>query len=181
MTTLLETGYSFMECSSKHRRKLFKKSMNLWGTSTDGQKKHRNYILRYWASTQHVCVWYRHSLTHSHVLYLNKIGWTSYNIISLSLKCYIFVLEIISFVSKAFMVLRIVFMSDKCNPICKLLFTRFEIKQEYIDSVITTLTFYHWQALSYGPLTRYAKLRVAHAPGMSRTFSLPPISKESAS
>ena len=33
----------------------------------------------------------------------------------------------------------------------------------------------------HGPLTRYAKLRVAHAPGMPRTFSPPPTSKETAS
>ena len=33
----------------------------------------------------------------------------------------------------------------------------------------------------YGPLTRYAKLRVAHAPGMPGTFSPLPTSKETAS
>ena len=32
-----------------------------------------------------------------------------------------------------------------------------------------------------GPLTRYVKLLVAHAPGMPGTFSPPPISKETAS
>ena len=32
-----------------------------------------------------------------------------------------------------------------------------------------------------GPLTRYVKLWVAHAPGISRTFSPPPTSKETAS
>ena len=32
-----------------------------------------------------------------------------------------------------------------------------------------------------GPLTRYVKLRVAHAPGMPGTFSPPPTSKENAS
>ena len=32
-----------------------------------------------------------------------------------------------------------------------------------------------------GPLTRYEKLRVAHAPGMPGTFSPPPNSKENAS
>ena len=32
--------------------------------------------------------------------------------------------------------------------------------------------------MSNGPLTRYAKLRVAHAPGMSGTFSPPSTSKE---
>ena len=31
----------------------------------------------------------------------------------------------------------------------------------------------------HGPLTRYVKLRVAHAPGMPGTFSPPPTSKES--
>ena len=31
------------------------------------------------------------------------------------------------------------------------------------------------------PLTRYAKLRIAHAPGMPRTFSSPPTSKKTAS
>ena len=31
---------------------------------------------------------------------------------------------------------------------------------------------------SHGPLTRYIKLRVAHAPGMPGTFSLSPTSKE---
>ena len=34
---------------------------------------------------------------------------------------------------------------------------------------------------SNGPLARYAKLRVAHAPGMPGTFSPPPTSKETAS
>ena len=33
----------------------------------------------------------------------------------------------------------------------------------------------------HGPLTRYIKLRVAHAPGMPETFSPPPTSKETAS
>ena len=33
----------------------------------------------------------------------------------------------------------------------------------------------------HGPLTRYVKLRVAHAPGMPGTFSPPPTSKETAS
>ena len=33
----------------------------------------------------------------------------------------------------------------------------------------------------HGPLTRYVKLRVAHAPGMPGTFSPPPTSKEAAS
>ena len=32
-----------------------------------------------------------------------------------------------------------------------------------------------------GPLTRYVNLMVAHAPGMTRTFSPPPTSKETAS
>ena len=35
--------------------------------------------------------------------------------------------------------------------------------------------------LLYGPLYRYAKLRVVHAPGMPGMFSLPPTSKETAS
>ena len=35
--------------------------------------------------------------------------------------------------------------------------------------------------LNHGFLTIYAKLRVAHAPGMPGTFSLPPTSKENAS
>ena len=30
--------------------------------------------------------------------------------------------------------------------------------------------FKHYRHISYGPLTRYVKLRVAHAPGMPRTF-----------
>ena len=34
--------------------------------------------------------------------------------------------------------------------------------------------------LDNGPLTRYLKLLVAHAPGMPGTFSPPPISKETA-
>ena len=34
---------------------------------------------------------------------------------------------------------------------------------------------------THGPLTRHAELRVAHAPGMPGTFSLPPTSKETAS
>ena len=33
----------------------------------------------------------------------------------------------------------------------------------------------------HGPLTRYVKLRVAHAPGMPGAFSQPPTSKETAS
>ena len=33
----------------------------------------------------------------------------------------------------------------------------------------------------HGPLTRYVKLRVSHAPGMSGTFSPPPTSKETVS
>ena len=34
---------------------------------------------------------------------------------------------------------------------------------------------------TYGPLARYVKLRVAHAPGMPGTFSMPPTSKDTAS
>ena len=37
------------------------------------------------------------------------------------------------------------------------------------------------QTIRHGPLTRYAKLQVAHAPGMPGTFSPPPISNETAS
>ena len=37
------------------------------------------------------------------------------------------------------------------------------------------------QATRHRPLTRYVKLRVAHAPGMAGTFSPPPTSKETAS
>ena len=33
----------------------------------------------------------------------------------------------------------------------------------------------------YGPLARYVKSRVAHAPGMPGTFTPPPTSKETAS
>ena len=36
-------------------------------------------------------------------------------------------------------------------------------------------------AVGYGPLTRYVKLRVAHAPGMPGTFLPPSISKETTS
>ena len=39
---------------------------------------------------------------------------------------------------------------------------------------------YPWQAWCHGPLARYVTLRVAHAPGMPRTFSLPPTSNENA-
>ena len=35
--------------------------------------------------------------------------------------------------------------------------------------------------ISYGPLTRYVELRIAHAPGMPRTFSPPLTSKKNAS
>ena len=35
--------------------------------------------------------------------------------------------------------------------------------------------------VAYGPLTRYVKLRVSHAPGMPGTFFPPPTSKETAS
>ena len=54
-----------------------------------------------------------------------------------------------------------------------------------------TLSCYHHQIKSmthlplfrfgHGPLARYVKLRVAHAPGMSRTFFTLPTSKETAS
>ena len=37
-----------------------------------------------------------------------------------------------------------------------------------------------WLISSNGPLTRYVKLQVAHAPGMPGTFPPPPISKETA-
>ena len=37
------------------------------------------------------------------------------------------------------------------------------------------------KCFEHGPLARYVKLRVAHAPGMPGTFSPPPISKETAS
>ena len=43
------------------------------------------------------------------------------------------------------------------------------------------VTFITSNDVFYGPLTRYVKLRVAHAPGMPGTFSPPPISKETAS
>ena len=48
---------------------------------------------------------------------------------------------------------------------------------------IELLTWYqtYIAMLNHGFLTRYAKLRVAHAPGMPGTFSLPPTSKENAS
>ena len=41
----------------------------------------------------------------------------------------------------------------------------------------------NWQRLfaGHGPLIRYVKLRVAHAPGMPGTFSPPLTSKETAS
>ena len=45
---------------------------------------------------------------------------------------------------------------------------------------VWTLTSPHRRP-SNGPLTRYVKLRVAHAPGIPRTFSPPLTSKESAS
>ena len=38
-----------------------------------------------------------------------------------------------------------------------------------------------WKRYPHGPLTRYVKLLVAHAPGMPGTFSPPPTSKETAS
>ena len=37
-----------------------------------------------------------------------------------------------------------------------------------------------WEFIGHGPLTRYVKPRVVHAPGMPRMFSPPPISKETA-
>ena len=39
---------------------------------------------------------------------------------------------------------------------------------QYIPQIMHPVT------LSHGPLTRYVKFRVMHAPGMPRTFSLPP-------
>ena len=47
----------------------------------------------------------------------------------------------------------------------------------------TNMCFLHasqWKRCEYGPLTRYVKLRVAHAPGMPGTFSAPPTSKDTA-
>ena len=45
----------------------------------------------------------------------------------------------------------------------------------------TCMVVAHTGLLNYGPLTRYVKLRVAHAPGMPGKFSPPPTSKETAS
>ena len=46
--------------------------------------------------------------------------------------------------------------------------------------IITPVIEIYLEMLANGPLTRYAKLRVAHAPGMPGTFSPPPTSKETA-
>ena len=40
--------------------------------------------------------------------------------------------------------------------------------------------YFCWLCDDYGPLARYVKLRVAHAPGMPGTFSPPPTSNETA-
>ena len=51
----------------------------------------------------------------------------------------------------------------------------------FADTVITKAESRNYTGTAHGPLTRYVKLRVAHAPGMPGTFSPPPTSKETAS
>ena len=46
--------------------------------------------------------------------------------------------------------------------------------------IITPVIEIYLEMLANGPLARYAKLRVVHAPGMPGTFSPPPTSKETA-
>ena len=43
------------------------------------------------------------------------------------------------------------------------------------------MLFYYEDEIDNGPIARFAKLRVAHAPGMPGTFSPPTTSKENAS
>ena len=50
----------------------------------------------------------------------------------------------------------------------------FEAILNDLDNTVIT----EWHKTQHGPLTRYAKLRVAHAPGRPGTFSLPPTAKE---
>ena len=47
--------------------------------------------------------------------------------------------------------------------------------------LFATYIYIHLCLLTNGPLTRYPKLRVAHAPGLPGTFPPPPTSKETAS
>ena len=49
-----------------------------------------------------------------------------------------------------------------------------------VDITDFLLNGYSTQNGRHWPLTRYVKLRVAHAPGMPGTFSPPPTSKETA-
>ena len=54
---------------------------------------------------------------------------------------------------------------------------------DVIESLVCVMTWYFGclNDMLHGPLTRYVKLRVAHAPGMSGTIYPPPTSKETAS
>ena len=60
-------------------------------------------------------------------------------------------------------------LSIKCTLVC-------EEQPCRVHKRISTVM--HSSCTGYGPLTRYAKLQVAHAPGMPGTFSSPPTSKE---
>ena len=57
------------------------------------------------------------------------------------------------------------------------LISRFELSFMYF----VCLGYFNTERHRHGPLTRYVKLRVVHAPGMPGMFSSPPTSKETAS
>ena len=53
-------------------------------------------------------------------------------------------------------------------------------RTQIFDHPLRTDVYITHHSWAHGPVTRYVKLRVAHAPGMSGTFSPPPNSKETA-
>ena len=62
------------------------------------------------------------------------------------------------------------------------LFPTFEVSWWYFARYDKCKYLSNWGLkFNHGPLTRYAKLRIAHASGMPGTFSPPPTSKETAS
>ena len=67
----------------------------------------------------------------------------------------------------------VIILSEKVTVFCLGLF---QIVLNFFSDAIT-----HPWAIFNGPLTRYVKLRVAHAPGIPGTFSSPPSSKVTAS
>ena len=67
------------------------------------------------------------------------------------------------------------------NHTISLSFIRIYILSLYFVGMLLRLGYIHENEFEHGPLTRYVKLRVAHASGMSETFFPPPTPKETAS